>query len=70
MKYLTDNQHVGLPFRPSDKPRKKVSLVGHIVSCELAAAHAKTQNSPANHSLSRLGELHVKACYVSTLPAG
>ena len=45
---------------------KKVSLVGRCLLC-LAAAQEITH---AAHSLSRLGELHVKAGYVSTLRAG
>ena len=43
---------------------KKVSLVGRYVLLCLAAAEKITHTA---HSLSRLGELHVKAGYVSTL---
>ena len=46
---------------------EKVSLVGHFCLLCLAGAQKITQ---AAHSLSRLGELHVKAGCVSNLLAG
>ena len=56
-----------VPVQKTEIRWKKVSLVGRYVLLCLAAAQKITH---AAHSLSRLGELHEKAGYVSTLVAG
>ena len=56
-----------MPMQEAEIRLKNISLVGCLAFLCLAAA----QNiAHAAHSLSRLGELHVKVCYVSTLLAG
>ena len=54
-----------MPVQEAKIRWKKVNFAGHYVCC--AAAQKIAQ---AAHSLSRLGELHVKAGYVSTILAG
>ena len=55
-----------VPVQEAEIRWKNVSLLGRCLLC-LAAAQ---KIAHAVHSLSRLGELHVKAGYVSTLLAG
>ena len=56
-----------VPVQEAEIRWKKVSLVGRFVHCSLVAAQKIVH---AFHPLSRLGELYVKAGYVSTLLAG